>query len=485
MVSETCLAGEVWILALESAVELARKPTFKAVLANTKPVGLKGDVFWVDVPSDFSKDWLEKNGSALQEAVQEVLGATVIVKYSVSSEILSNPLEAVSSATELLPGSTDGETLSIKENHAKQAVPQRVPRSPSNGNGSRQKSSSSVVSFNTKYTFENFVIGEANKLSHAASLAVARLPGKSYNPLFLFGGVGLGKTHLLHAIGQFVLEHHCGFKVCYVTTEDYTNELIQAIQDKKTEQFRGKYRSVDVLLVDDIQFLIGKDRTQEEFFHTFNALYEAGKQLVISSDRPPREFVALEDRLRSRFGWGLTADIYPPDLETRVAILRKKIAQEGTSLSHETVLYIASQVPSNIRDLEGALTRLVAYTSLHKEEITPVLAALVLRDTLPSMSFRPLTVAKIQQTVAQYFGVNLSDLVCVRRVKSFVVPRQIAMYLCRELTEVSFKKIGEDFGKKDHTTVMYACLKVERQARQNPLLEKNIQEIRNLLKNGA
>ncbi len=313
---------------------------------------------------------------------------------------------------------------------------------------------------NPKYTFDTFVIGSGNRFAHAASLAVAEAPAKAYNPFFIYGGVGLGKTHLMHAIGHYVLEHNPNAKVVYLSSEKFTNEFINSIRDNKAIDFRNKYRNVDVLLIDDIQFLAGKESTQEEFFHTFNTLHEESKQIVISSDRPPKEIPTLEDRLRSRFEWGLITDITPPDLETRIAILRKKAKADGLDIPNEVMLYIANQIDTNIRELEGALIRVVAYSSLVNEDMTPELAAAALKDIIPNAKPRMISILDIQKAVGEHYNIRLEDFTAKKRTKSIAFPRQVAMYLSRELTDFSLPKIGEEFGGRDHTTVIHAHEKI-------------------------
>ena len=332
---------------------------------------------------------------------------------------------------------------------------------------------------NPKYTFDTFVIGSGNRFAHAASLAVAEAPAKSYNPLFIYGGVGLGKTHLMHAIGHYVLEQNPALKVVYLSSEKFTNEFINSIRDNKAGEFRDQYRSVDVLLIDDIQFLAGKEQTQEEFFHTFNTLHEESKQIVISSDRPPKEIPTLEDRLRSRFEWGLITDIAPPDLETRIAILRKKAKADGLiDIPNEVMLYIANQIYTNIRELEGALIRVVAYSSLVNMDITPDLAAEALKDIIPNARPRMVTIIDIQKTVGQHFSVRLEDFSAKKRTRAIAFPRQVAMYLSRELTDASLPKIGSEFGGRDHSTVIHAHEKISKMIKEDKLLQQDVQDIK-------
>ncbi len=339
-----------------------------------------------------------------------------------------------------------------------------------------------VSILNPKYTFDTFVIGNSNRFAHAAALAVAEAPGKAYNPLFIYGGVGLGKTHLMHAIGHYILNQNSSQRVLYVSSEKFTNELINAIKDNKNEEFRSKYRNIDVLLIDDIQFIAGKERTEEEFFHTFNALYEANKQIIISSDKPPKEITSLEDRLRSRFEWGLTADMQAPDLETRIAILRKKAQLENLDVPNEIIVFIADKIASNIRELEGALNKVIAYSSLTQNEITLELANEALKDVLSANKTKVLNCVTIQEVVARYFDIRPEDFKSKKRTRDIAYPRQIAMFLCRDLTDMSLPKIGEGFGGRDHTTVIHACEKIQADLESNSETRRAISEIkRNLL----
>ncbi|HOQ36799.1 MAG TPA: chromosomal replication initiator protein DnaA [Acetivibrio sp.] len=339
-----------------------------------------------------------------------------------------------------------------------------------------------VSILNPKYTFDTFVIGNSNRFAHAAALAVAEAPGKAYNPLFIYGGVGLGKTHLMHAIGHYILNQNSSQRVLYVSSEKFTNELINAIKDNKNEEFRSKYRNIDVLLIDDIQFIAGKERTEEEFFHTFNALYEANKQIIISSDKSPKEITSLEDRLRSRFEWGLTADMQAPDLETRIAILRKKAQLENLDVPNEIIVFIADKIASNIRELEGALNKVIAYSSLTQNEITLELANEALKDVLSANKTKVLNCVTIQEVVARYFDIRPEDFKSKKRTRDIAYPRQIAMFLCRDLTDMSLPKIGEGFGGRDHTTVIHACEKIQADLESNSETRRAISEIkRNLL----
>jgi chromosomal replication initiator protein len=317
-----------------------------------------------------------------------------------------------------------------------------------------------VISLNPKYTFENFVVGNGNRFAHAAALAVAESPGQAYNPLFLYGGVGLGKTHLMHAIGHFAHKEHPNLKLLYITCEDFTNEIINSMQTRKTEEMRNRFRNVDVLMIDDVQFLAGKTSTQEEFFHTFNALHSAGKQIILTSDRPPKEISRLEERLQSRFEWGLIADIQKPDLETRIAILRQKANDEHLSIDDSVLSMIAERVDSNIRELEGSLTRLTAYSALVCRPITPELAEEALREIFDLRKPKKVTCELVIETVADYYSLTVDDLKSGRRTREIAVPRQIAMYLARELTGFSYPVIAERFGNRHYSTVMHDCDKI-------------------------
>ena len=330
---------------------------------------------------------------------------------------------------------------------------------------------------NPKYTFDTFVVGNSNRFAHAACYAVAEAPARSYNPLFIYGGVGLGKTHLMQAIGHHIIGKDATADIVYVSSEQFTNELINSIKDDETSAFRNKYRTIDVLLVDDIQFLAGKERTQEEFFHTFNALYEANKQIVISSDRPPRDIPTLEDRLRSRFEWGLITDIQAPDLETRIAILRKKAQLENFTVPDDVSVYIATHIQANIRELEGALIRIVAYANISGRPVSLELAAETLEDVLPPPGPRQITVDEIKEVVADYFGLKIDDLESKRRSRPVVVPRQIAMYLIREMTECSLAQIGNEFGGRDHTTALHAYDKISNLLQTDGSLQRTIYEL--------
>jgi chromosomal replication initiator protein len=443
--------ADLWSAALNNIEKKISKPSFDTWLKSTKAHSLKGDLLVITAPNEFARDWLEERYSQLVAGIlYEITGEELAVKFI------------------------------IPQNKSAEDVDLPVPPKKTKRDDEHTDFPQSMLI--PKYTFDTFVIGSGNRFAHAASLAVAEAPAKAYNPLFIYGGVGLGKTHLMHAIGHYVLEHNPSAKVVYLSSEKFTNEFINSIRDNKAENFRNKYRNVDVLLIDDIQFLAGKESTQEEFFHTFNTLHEDNKQIIISSDRTPREIPTLEDRLRSRFEWGLITDITPPDLETRIAILRKKAKADGLDIPNEVMLYIANQIDSNIRELEGALIRVVAYSSLINKDINADLAAEALKDIIPGSKPKMITIHDIQRTVGEQFNIKLEDFKAKKRTKSVAFPRQIAMYLSRELTDYSLPKIGEEFGGRDHTTVIHAHEKISKLLQSDSQLQRQIKELNELLK---
>lgn len=443
--------ADLWNAALANIEKKISKPSFDTWLKSTKAHSLQGNLLVITAPNEFARDWLEERYSQLIAGIlYEITGEELSVKFIIPQNQKEEDPDL------LLPAKK------AKREEDQHDFPQNI--------------------LNPKYLFDTFVIGSGNRFAHAASLAVAEAPAKAYNPLFIYGGVGLGKTHLMHAIGHYVLEHKPNAKVVYLSSEKFTNEFINSIRDNKAVEFRNKYRNVDVLLIDDIQFLAGKESTQEEFFHTFNTLHEESKQIVISSDRPPREIPTLEDRLRSRFEWGLITDITPPDLETRIAILRKKAKAEGLDIPNEVMLYIANQIDTNIRELEGALIRVVAYSSLINKDINADLASEALRDIIPSSKPKVITILEIQRTVGEHFSVKLEDFKAKKRTKSVAFPRQIAMYLSRELTDYSLPKIGEEFGGRDHTTVIHAHEKISKLLQTDLQLQKQMKELNELLR---
>lgn len=441
--------NELWNKTLQAIEKKVSKPSFETWLKSTAASHIDGDTLVILAPNEFARDWLEDRYTHLiADTLEEIIGAKLDIKFIIPLEQTANEFPA--------------EKIAKKISQPTSTLHNDAPKSM----------------LNPKYTFDTFVIGSGNRFAHAASLAVAEAPAKAYNPLFIYGGVGLGKTHLMHAIGHYVLEHNPDAKVVYLSSEKFTNEFINSIRDNKAVEFRNKYRNVDVLLIDDIQFLAGKEQTQEEFFHTFNALHEEEKQIVISSDRPPKEIPTLEDRLRSRFEWGLITDITPPDLETRIAILRKKAKADNLDIPNEVMLYIANQIDTNIRELEGALIRVVAYSSLTNQDITADLAAEALKDIIPNKKPKLLTILDIQKKVGEHYNVKLEDFKSKKRTKSIAFPRQIAMYLARELTDSSLPKIGMEFGGRDHTTVIHAHEKISKMMEEDEQLKKKIEEIK-------
>ena len=360
---------------------------------------------------------------------------------------------------------------------------EELENNPSNGQANSIENNNPGYfnpTLNPKYTFDSFVVGNNNRFAHAAALAVAEAPATSYNPLFIYGGVGLGKTHLMHAIGNEILRNNKNANILYVTSEKFTNQLINAIKDNKNEQFRSKYRNIDVLLIDDIQFIAGQERVQEEFFHTFNTLHESGKQVIISSDRPPKDINLLEDRLKSRFEWGLIADISNADYETRLAILRKKSQLDNIIIDDEILANIANRIDTNIRELEGALNKLIARASLINSPITMEMAEWAINEIVSSKD-KVISSSFIQETVAKYFNIDPKDIAGSKRSADIVFPRQIAMYLCRTVPQLSLPQIGKDFGNRDHTTVMHACNKIEKEMKENKNTKLIVESVKNIL----
>ncbi|MBF8437696.1 chromosomal replication initiator protein DnaA [Halanaerobiaceae bacterium Z-7014] len=422
--------NDIWEESLERIKEQLSNPSFKTWFSDTEPIKIKNNTLQLKVPNDFIKDWISSRyQNLIIETIEEITDTELDLEFLTPDEIKESKQEVTSN----------------------------------NNNRKKVKTTNQIKNgINPKYTFDTFVVGNSNRFAHAASLAVAEAPAKAYNPLFIYGDVGLGKTHLMQAIAHFILDHNPDNKVVYVSSETFTNELINAIKDDKTVDFRDKYRNIDILLVDDIQFLAGKERTQEEFFHTFNALHESNRQLIISSDRPPKEIPTLEERLRSRFEWGLITDIQSPDLETRIAILRKKADIENLEIPNEVIIDIANKIQSNIRELEGALIKVIAYAELVEREIDLDLAKEALKDLVSNDSSEPkeITINHIKKIVADYYNLNLEEIDSKKRTQNIVLPRQIAMYLSREMTDASLPMIGDNFGGRDHTTVMHAHNKI-------------------------
>jgi chromosomal replication initiator protein len=415
---------------------------------------LAGNTFSVSVPNDFTRDWIEGHFlDLIRAAVRDAGGPEITVHFNVAEQ-------PAAEAQHVQPQAGPGPAPKLA------AAVEVHPRVEG-------------VGINPKYTFDSFVIGSSNRFAHAAALAVAEAPAQAYNPLFIYGHTGLGKTHLLHAVANFVTDHGGGLTCRYVTSETFMNDFINSLRDKRIEGFKQRYRTYDVLMIDDVQFFEGKERIQEEFFHTFNSLYEAGRQIVMSSDRPPREISTLEERLRSRFEWGLITDVQPPDLETRIAILRKKVWVDHIDVQDSELLtFIASRVSTNIRELEGALTRVVAFSSLTGRPLSVDLAQDVLKDVFPQGErATQISIQRIQELTCERFGVTHAELTGDRRSQNIVYPRQVAMYLSRELTDSSLPKIGKEFGGRDHTTVIHATSKIARLIREDRNVYNLVQEL--------
>ncbi len=411
--------------------------SYKTFLENLEPVKLTDDTLILKTDDEIGRDYIERKYSrSIIIAIREIIGKTYQVKFVLDNELKVNESEK------------KNKTESIKKD--------------------------AFNNLNPKYTFDTFVVGNNNKLAHAAALAVAESPAEAYNPLFIYGGVGLGKTHLMHSIAHFILLENITKKVLYVSSEKFTNELINSIKDDKNEAFRKKYRNIDVLLVDDIQFIAGKERTQEEFFHTFNTLYEAKKQIIISSDRPPKEIETLEERLRSRFEWGLIADIQAPDFETRMAILRKRAELENLNIPNDVMQYVATNIKSNIRELEGAINKIIAYSTLVHKETTKELAEDALKDLITPKKDKKVTTEFILEVVSDHYNLNPADILSKKRPREIAYPRQIVMYLCRKLTDLSLPKIGSKLGNRDHTTIIHGYEKIKKARDKDQSLKNTI-----------
>ncbi|WP_084576826.1 chromosomal replication initiator protein DnaA [Sporomusa malonica] len=515
--------ASIWQQALIHMKKAFIKPLFETWIKSTMPLSINDNVIEIGTPKQFVKEWLESRyvpviKAALKAAANKDF-EVIFINMDIEMEgVEETPLLDVDTEADVLaediPFTTPAkDTLSLPQSPAQQeaeddinhndflkylddmgdipeaaaslspaaAVPAPQTTIQPEKRPSRNQPYYTIpgddFNLNPKYVFSTFVIGNSNRLAHAASLAVSEAPAQVYNPFFIYGGVGLGKTHLMHAIGHRIKENNPNMKVVYISSEKFTNELINSIISGNPESFRQRYRYIDVLLVDDIQFLSKKEHTQEEFFHTFNTLHEANKQIIISSDRPPREIQTLEDRLRSRFEWGLITDIQTPDLETRIAVLRKKAMMESLSVPNEVVVYIASRIENNIRELEGALIRVIAYASLNNQPIDIDLATEALKDIFPNGRPKQVTTDLIQEIVAGHFKLKLEDMSAKKRTRNVAYPRQIAMYLCRELTETSLPKIGEIFGGRDHTTVIHAHDKISREKNMDAKLNNTLKDL--------
>ena len=499
--------GAVWVRCLEGFTGDSVPAQHRAFVQLTRPLALVEDTALLAAPNEFAKDVLETRLRALvTDALSRELGRQVRIAVTVepgppaasASGLADHPRP---SATSFPPGdlgmppiddpfavADDTDSLPRLSAQGLLLPAAGVPGGHHAGTGRERgvpRRESEPARLNPKYLFETFVIGSSNRFAHAAAVAVAEAPAKAYNPLFIYGDSGLGKTHLLHAIGHYAQRLYTAARVRYVSSEEFTNDFINSIRDDKASAFQRRYRDVDILLVDDIQFLENKERTQEEFFHTFNTLHNANKQIVISSDRAPKQLSTLEDRLRNRFEWGLITDIQPPDLETRIAILRKKAAQERLSAPPEVLEYIASKIATNIRELEGALIRVTAFASLNRQGVDLALAEIVLKDLIPDNTGPEITAAAIMAQTAAYFGLSIEDLCGSSRSRVLVNARQIAMYLCRELTDMSLPKIGQQFGGRDHTTVMHADRKIRSLMAERRSIYNQVTELTNRIKSQA
>jgi len=462
-------AKQVWRAALGELQVSLSPANFETWLRDTQLVDVDDQRFRIAVPNGFAKDWLEtRYRSLISQTLARIVGYSVQVEFAVQG--------------------TDGVPAGAAESGDASMGSQAAPAGPPTQahaqvrlEPGRVGGEGGTTNINARYTFANFIVGSANRLAHAASLSVAERPGHAYNPLFLYGGVGLGKTHLMHAIGNQVIAKFPRKRVVYATSEKFTNEFITSIQQGKIDEFRARYRRIDLLLIDDIQFIADKERTQEEFFHTFNAIHEDGKQIVLSSDRPPKAILTLEERLRSRFEWGLIADLTAPDLETRIAILRAKSEEGAVPITSDVIEFIARKVVSNIRELEGALNRIVAYASMGAMPISIELAQAVLSNVLYNPKKRQVTPERIAMAVADYYGVQMDALRGQKRDKAIVMPRQVAMFLMREETDVSLLRIGAELGGRDHSTVLHACDKITRESAINDELRREIAAVRELI----
>jgi len=517
--------AEVWARSLDGLADLQIQPHQRAWLKLTRPLGLVENTALIATPNEFVKEQLETRLRALvTQALSQQLGRDIQLAVTVDPAPQatmpgSGPRQDLGQETPEPPTprlqgaglqgmglhgvqGLAGPQVADDDLGPRPAAPHSHPAHdggmhdageharqdqglPGGPGGIQPAARLGGTRLNSKYTFETFVIGSSNRFAHAAAVAVAEAPAKAYNPLFVYGDSGLGKTHLLHAIGHYAQTLYSGLKVRYVSSEEFTNDFINMIRDGKQDGFRRRYRDVDVLLVDDIQFLENKEGTQEEFFHTFNTLHNASKQIVISSDRAPKRLVTLEDRLRSRFEWGLLTDVQPPELETRIAILRRKAIQEGLNAPPEVLEYIASRISTNIRELEGALIRVTAFASLNRQSVDLQLAEIVLKDLIPEAQGPQITAATIMGQTASYFGLSIDDLCGTSRSRVLVTARHIAMYLCRELTDLSLPKIGQQFGGRDHTTVINADRKIRSLMAERRSIYTQVTELTNRIKQQA
>ncbi|MFF3668373.1 chromosomal replication initiator protein DnaA [Microtetraspora malaysiensis] len=500
--------NEVWARALGTLLDEGVSGQQRAFLQMTQPSGLINDTILLAAPNDFAKEVIEvRLRPLIAHALSQEFGRPMRIAVMVDpheagggdsrkhdafspSPSFSQRGPGAQSRPAAAPPSDYPQERAQEPQHGVAPPPEPLDQGgaepPQNRWDSRGgRTAGEPARLNAKYTFETFVIGASNRFAHAAAVAVAEAPAKAYNPLFIYGDSGLGKTHLLHAIGHYAQSLYDGARVRYVSSEEFTNDFINSIRDHKADGFRARYRAVDILLVDDIQFLEGKEQTQEEFFHTFNTLHNASKQIVISSDRAPKQLVTLEDRLRNRFEWGLITDVQPPELETRIAILRKKAIQEGLAAPPDVLEYIASRIATNIRELEGALIRVTAFASLNRQSVDIKLTEIVLKDLISEDSTPEITISLIMSTTAEYFGVSLDDVCGSSRSRALVTARQIAMYLARELTDLSLPKIGQQFGGRDHTTVMHAERKIRSLMAERRSMYNQVNELTTRIKQRA
>ncbi len=455
---------DIWEQVDEYLKDKLGKVSYTTFQKAVKPISFLNNSLILGVPNAFMKKWVyEKCDFHIKRSVKQSFDLDIILELSVNEQMKQKAEDDFVSDEE--------ESFNKQKSQEEKKERKEFSIEPQE----------SAFMLNPKYTYDTYVVGQSNRFSHAASLAVAKAPGKAYNPFFIYGGVGLGKTHLMHAIGHKVQDLHPYLKVLYITAEEFTNHLISSIQNNKTMEFREKYRKVDVLMIDDIPFIAGKEKTEEEFFHTFNYLYQFNKQIIITSDRLPKDIPSIQDRLKSRFEWGLSADIQAPDLETRMAILYKKLEPEFQNIPQDVIYYIASQIPGNIRELEGALIKIIAYSSLINQEITINLAKDVIKDIVKNNSKKPISISKIKKSVAEYYNIEYENLSAKIRTKEIAHARQVAMYLCRDLTNFSLPKIGENFGGRDHTTVMHACDKVRNDIKKNSDLKSALNQIKTTL----
>ena len=450
-------------------------PRQRGFVVLTQPQGLIGNTLLVAVPNELTREVLQNQlSTALNDALDQVFSEDISCAFSVNADLVPPAKEESASSAPVSPRAEEPvRGQPAHAGHAEQPT-KPAPTLPSN--------SQEFGRLNPKYVFDSFVIGSSNRFAHAAAVAVAEAPAKAYNPLFIYGDSGLGKTHLLHAIGHYARRLYTGIRVRYVNSEEFTNDFINSIRDDEGASFKQLYRNVDILLIDDIQFLANKDATQEEFFHTFNALHNHNKQVVITSDLPPKRLQGFEERMRSRFEWGLLTDVQPPELETRIAILRKKAIGEGLSAPDDALEYIASKISTNIRELEGALIRVTAFASLNRQAVDVGLAELVLKDLITDDGAQEITSAAILGQTAHYFNISLEELCSKSRTRTLVTARQIAMYLCRELTDMSLPKIGQEFGGRDHTTVIHADRKIRELMAERRAIYNQVTELTNKIK---